>query len=55
MPVIINETEIVVEPSQPAAGPSTPPPAPSSLRLTPEEIMRVIQRQQERLARVWAD
>ena len=54
MPVIINETEIVVEPPA-APEPSMPAPAPSSARLTPEEIMRVIQRQQERLARVWAD
>ena len=54
MPVIINETEIVVEP-QPALEPSAPAPAPSSARLTPDEIIRVIQRQQERNARVWAD
>lgn len=54
MPVIINETEIVVEPP-PAPEPSAPAPAPSSARLTPEEIIRVIQRKQERIARVWAD
>jgi len=54
MPVIINETEIVVEPP-PAPAPSMPTAAPPSARLTPEEVMRVVQRQQERAARVWAD
>jgi hypothetical protein len=54
MPVIINETEIVVE-SPPPAAPSMPTPAPPSTRLTPEEVLRVVQRQQERIARVWAD
>ncbi|HNU03282.1 MAG TPA: hypothetical protein PKL67_03945 [Anaerolineae bacterium] len=54
MPVIINETEIVVEPP-PAPAPSAPQPSPTGARLTPEEVIRVVQRQQERLARVWAD
>jgi len=54
MPVIINETEIVVEPPPPAA-PSMPTPAPPSARLTPEEVLRVVQRQQERMTRVYAD
>lgn len=54
MPVIINETEIVVEPP-PAPAPAMPAPAPPSARLTPEEVLRVVQRQQERFARVWAD
>jgi hypothetical protein len=54
MPVIINETEIVVE-APAAPTPSAPQPSPASARLTPEEVVRVIQRQQERLARVWAD
>jgi hypothetical protein len=54
MPVIINETEIVVEPPQ-APAPSAPPPSPAGTRLTPEEVIRVVQRQQERMARVWAD
>lgn len=54
MPVIINETEIVVEP--PSAPPQSPPAVASpSARLTPEEIVRVVQRQQERVARLWAD
>ena len=54
MPVIINETEIVVEPPV-APTTSAPPPASPSARLTPEEVVRVVQRQQERVARVWAD
>lgn len=54
MPVIINETEIIVEP--PSAPPQSPPAAASpSARLTPEDVMRVVRRQQERVARVWAD
>ncbi len=63
MPVIINETEIVVEPPPapapveppPAPAPSAPPPSPAGARLTPEEVLRVMQRQQERMARLWAD
>jgi len=54
MPVIINETEIVVEPP-PASAPTMPLAAPPSTRLTPVEVLRVVQRQQERIARVWAD
>jgi hypothetical protein len=54
MPVIINETEIVVEPPA-APEQATPAAAEPGARLTPEEVIRVIQRQQERLARVWAD
>ncbi len=55
MPVIINETEIVVEPQR-APEPATPAASPpGAARLTPEEVIRVLQRQQERMARVWAD
>ncbi|MCB0238222.1 MAG: hypothetical protein KDH08_06170 [Anaerolineae bacterium] len=54
MPVIINETEIVVEPP-PAPAPSMPTAALQGAQVTPEEIMRVVQRQSDRVARVWAD
>ncbi len=54
MPVIINETEIVVE-QAPAPAPNAPPPQAAGGRPTPEEVLRVVQRQQERMARVWAD
>jgi hypothetical protein len=55
MPVIINEFEIITEPNQPAgaaapaAGPEAPPP------LHPEDVVRIVRRQQLRLARVRAD
>jgi hypothetical protein len=54
MPVIINETEIVVEPP-PVPAPSMPAAASPSALLTPEEVLRVIRRHEERIARVWAD
>jgi hypothetical protein len=56
MAIIINEFEII---------PTTPPPvterteplrpAPPPVRLRPEEVERIIQRQRQRLARLWAD
>jgi hypothetical protein len=54
MPVIINETEIVVEQPMAPAAPAPAAPA-STARLTPEDVMRVVLRQQERVARIWAD
>ena len=54
MPVIINETEIVAQ-APPEPAPSMPAAVQPSARLTPDEVLRVVQRQQERIARIWAD
>lgn len=57
MSVIINDFEVVVEPTpeqRDAAAPSDAPPAPSA-QLSPHDIEQVIRRQRERAARVSAD
>lgn len=53
MPVVINEFEVVAEP-QPTTPPSSPAPSPSAEPPTPYEIDRLVRRQLERLARIWA-
>ena len=54
MAVVINEFEVVAEPLNPPAQDSTaaaePPPPPS----TPHDLERVLRRQRERAARLWA-
>jgi hypothetical protein len=55
MPIIINEFEIVTEPSLEPAGPETagPPEAPPPLH--PEDIVRIERRHRERMNRIRAD
>lgn len=53
MAVVINEFEVVTEP-QPAAPASAGAKAQSPTGPTPDDIERIIRRQSERLARIWA-
>ncbi len=53
MPVVINEFEVVAAP-QPAAEAAPAEAAPANPSPTPYEIERVVERQMERLARIWA-
>jgi hypothetical protein len=55
MPVIINEFEIITEPAPPSGGETAAAQAPPPAPLHPEEVVRIVRRQQARLARVRAD
>ena len=57
MPIIINDFEILVEPNEPngsqnsGPAPANAPPA----TLKPEDVVRILRRQQERKTRLRAD
>jgi hypothetical protein len=56
MPIIINEFEIIPEPAPPPDHrPERRQPGEQEPRLTPEEVVRIVNRHQERLQRLWAD
>ncbi|MCI0576991.1 MAG: hypothetical protein L0332_20145 [Chloroflexi bacterium] len=56
MPVIINEFEVVMEPSPPPpAQPAPMQPQSEATPVRPESIIRIQQRHQARIKRVWAD
>jgi hypothetical protein len=57
MPVVINEFEIIAEPppgSEETEGPQPEETAPPGV-LRPEDLVRIYQHHQRRVARVWAD
>ena len=54
MGIIINEFEVVPETAAPPAAPSEGGQEPST-PTDPEEVRRIVLRQADRVARVWAD
>jgi hypothetical protein len=57
MPIIINEFEIIADPMPPApeGAAGNPAAAPEPPALHPEDIVRIVRHQQQRLMRVRAD
>lgn len=56
MPIIINEFELIPAPPVEAESPELPrTEAPTAEPLRPEDVERVLERRQLRLARLWAD
>jgi hypothetical protein len=54
MTVVINEFELVPQPPPAPAGEQKPQPPPEPSPLPASEVERIVRRQRERAARVWA-
>lgn len=54
MAVVINDFQIITEPPPPPVQPGREPLKPESIRLRPEDVMRIYRHERSRVERVWA-